>query len=73
MPPDLPLMAPVEEAVYLALQGGTRASHPSLTLSEVATATRLSESDVQQACRKLADLGLITIDGAMLSPVGARE
>jgi hypothetical protein len=73
MPLDLPLMAPLEEAVYRALQGGTNASHPALTLAEVVIATGIGQDEVQRACRNLADSGLITIDGARLSPVGARE
>jgi DNA-binding MarR family transcriptional regulator len=66
---ELPFLAPVEEAVYAALHARTSASHPSLTLSEIVAATGLSEGDVQRACRKLADAGLVAIDGVTLSPL----
>ena len=68
MPLDLQLMAPLEEAVYRALQGGTSASHPALTLAEVVIATGIGQDEVQRACRKLAESGLIVIDGVNLSP-----
>lgn len=70
---DLPLMAPVEEAIYLALQGGTNASHPTLTLAEVVIATGIGQDEVQRACRKLAESGLIAINGLKLSPLGDRR
>jgi hypothetical protein len=70
---DLPLMAPVEEAIYLALQGGTSASHPALTLAEVVIATGIGQDEVQRACRRLAECGLILIDGIKLSPHGDRK
>jgi hypothetical protein len=73
MPLDLPLMAPLEEAVYRALQGATSASHPALTLAEVVIATGIGQDDVQRACRMLADPGMIVIDGLTLSPLGDRR
>jgi hypothetical protein len=73
MPLDLPLMAPLEEAVYRALQGGTSASHPALTLAEVVIATGVGQDDAQRACRRLADSGMIVIDGLTLSPLGGRR
>jgi hypothetical protein len=73
MPLDLPLMAPLEEAVYRALQGGTSASHPALTLAEIVIATGIGQDEVQRACRRLADLGMIVIDGLTLSPLGDRR
>lgn len=73
MPLDLSLMAPLEEAVYRALQGGTSASHPALTLAEVVIATGIGQDEVQRTCRKLAESGLIVIDGVNLSPNGDRK
>jgi hypothetical protein len=70
---DLPLMAPLEEAVYRALQGGTSASHPALTLAEVVIVTGIGQDEVQRACRKLAESDLIVIDGVNLSPHGDRK
>lgn len=68
---ELHLMVSANEAV--SLQGGTTASHPVLTLSELVTATALVQDEVQRACRKLADVGLIAIDGVSLSPLGDRS